>query len=58
MNNYNLYYKGLRINRTPLSENDLNVILSNKSMTIKKVINDNIESIPINKVRIVKCTIV
>lgn len=57
MDRYNLYYKGTRINRYPISQVELDKI-SEINKPINKVIGERIEEIPLNKIRVVKCIIV
>lgn len=54
---YNLYYGSMRINNLPISENDLHKIQKTSS-PIRKIKDGNLIDIPLNKIRIVKCTIV
>lgn len=57
MNRYNLYYRGTRINRYPISQIELDKI-SQINKPINKMIGEKMEEIPLNKIRVVKCTIV
>ena len=53
---YNLYYKQQRINKKPLSKEEAEKIRSMK--TINKVISkDEIEEIPVDRIRFVECVI-
>ena len=55
---YNVYYKNLKLNQIPLKDKEINAILSNRNKVIRKMINDEIIEIPIDKLKIIKCTIV
>lgn len=57
MNNYNLYYKGSRINQKPITQEDLERIVQ-INRPIRKMMGKSMEEIPLNKIRVVKCTIV
>lgn len=54
---FNIYYGSERINKFPLSENEVQEI-SNLGKPIQKLRGDKIVTIPLSKVRVVKCTIV
>ena len=41
-----------------LKDKEINAILSNRNKVIRKMINDEIIEIPIDKLKIIKCTIV
>lgn len=56
-NKYNLYYKSTRINRYPISQIELNEI-AKINKPINKIIGEKMEEIPLDKIRVVKCTIV
>ena len=58
MKSYNVYYKNLKLNQFPLKDKEINAILSNRNKVIRKMINDEIIEIPIDKLKIIKCTIV
>ena len=55
---YNVYYKNLKLNQFPLKDKEINAILSNRNKVIRKMMNDEIIDIPIDKLKIIKCTIV
>lgn len=57
MKRYNLYYKGSRLNKYPISQQELDYIVS-MNRPINKKIGETLEEIPLNKIRVVKCTIV
>lgn len=57
MEKFNLYYKGTRLNNSAISKKELERIVS-LNRPIKKVSGDNVIDIPLNKIRVVKCTIV
>lgn len=54
---YNIYYKNEKVNVKPLSKEQINKIISNNVIYKKSPNNDLIE-IPINKIKIFKCTII
>jgi CRISPR/Cas system-associated exonuclease Cas4 (RecB family) len=54
---YNLYYKSGRINKRPLSEDTVKEIIK-IGKPIRRVVENGVEDIPLNKIRIVKCTVV
>lgn len=53
---YNLYRGSMRINNKPLNKHEIEKITSTGT-PIKKMINGNLIDIPLNHVRVVKCTI-
>lgn len=54
MRAYNIYYKQQRINKTPLSADDVNIIKSQKF--VNKIQNKNlVEQIPVDEIRFVEC---
>lgn len=57
MTHYNLYYKGSRINRYPISQEELDRI-SKINKPINRMIGETMEEMPLNKIKVVKCTIV
>lgn len=57
MEKFNLYYKGARLNNSAISKKELEHIIS-INRPIKKVNGDEVIDIPLNKIRVVKCTIV
>lgn len=57
MQKYNLYYNGDRINKSAITQRELErIVYLNKP--VKKIIGDEVIDIPLNKIRVVKCTIV
>lgn len=57
MEKFNLYYKGTRLNNLAISKKELErIVLLNRP--IKKISGDDVIDIPLNKIRVVKCTIV
>ena len=57
MQKYNLYYNGDRINKSAITQKELERIIA-INRPIKKVIGDEVIDIPLHKIRVVKCTIV
>lgn len=57
MEKFNLYYKGTRLNNSAINKKELERIVS-LNRPIKKVSGDGVIDIPLNKIRVVKCTIV
>lgn len=54
---YNIYYKNEKVNIKPLSKDQINEIIANNVIYKKNQNNDLIE-IPVNKIKIFKCTII
>lgn len=54
---YNIYYKNEKVNIKPLSKEQINEIISN-NVIYKKAQNNDLIAIPINKIKIFKCTII
>lgn len=54
---YNIYYKNEKVNIKPLSKDQINEIITNNVIYKKNQNNDLIE-IPVNKIKIFKCTII
>lgn len=57
MKYFNLYRGSMRINNKPLNENEIEKI-SKTGTPIKKMINGKLIDIPLNQIKVVKCTIV
>lgn len=54
---YNIYYKNEKVNIKPLSNEQIKEIISN-NVIYKKAQNNDLIEIPINKIKIFKCTII
>lgn len=54
---YNVYYKNEKVNIKPLSEEQV-LEISKNEYVYKQTKFNNIEKIPVNKVKIIKCTII
>lgn len=57
MEKFNLYYNGSRLNGSAITKKELERIVS-LNRPIKKISGDSVIDIPLNKIRVVKCTIV
>ena len=55
---YNLYYGTMRINNTPLTEQQVESIRESNMPIRKRMMGGKTMDIPFKKVRVVKCTIV
>jgi len=57
MKAYNIYYKNILINKTPVNLQTVNDILKQQYI-YKRIDSDNTLKIPINSLRVITCTIV
>lgn len=57
MHRYNLYWKNSKLNNKPLSLEDINNISSREYIYKINNISKEKEKIPVNQIRLVKCTI-
>ena len=56
MKTYNIYYKGQRLNRRPLYKDDIDIIMSQE--TVSKIVNSTkIKNIPVKDCKVVECTL-
>lgn len=54
---YNIYYKGEKINRRPLTKKDIEIVKSKEK--VSKIVNStSIKDIPVSGCRFVECTLV
>lgn len=58
MKYYNIYYKGLKINNRPLTDEDTEFIKNENFINKKNMITNKIEQIPTNQIKFVKTIII
>lgn len=58
MKRYNLFYKNIRLNNFPLKKEDVDKIYESKVDNVKKNINGELVTIPLNKINVIQVTIV
>lgn len=53
---YNLYYKGQKLNRRPITKKDLDIVMSKEK--VSKIVNSTtIKDIPTRECKVVECTV-
>lgn len=56
MKSYNLYYKGQKLNRRPLTKKDIDTVMSKEK--VSKIVNStSIKEIPTRECRVVEVTV-
>lgn len=58
MKHFNLYYKDIKINNRPINEQELESIKRSEVISKRNNITGKIESIPVDKINIVKTIII
>lgn len=58
MKRYNLFYNNIRLNNFPLKKEDVDKIYESKVDNVKKNINGELITIPLNKINVIQVTIV
>lgn len=58
MKYYNIYYKGIKINNRPLTEEDAAIIKNETSIRKKNIITNKIELIPVDQIKFVNTIII
>lgn len=58
MKYYNLYYQDIKINNRPITEDDLNIVKQQKSISKRNSITGKLEIMPIDKIKIVKTIVI
>ena len=58
MKRYNLFYNNIRLNNFPLKKEDVDKIYESKVDKVKKNINGELITIPLNKINVIQVTIV
>lgn len=58
MKRYNLFYNSIRLNNFPLKKEDVDKIYESKVDNVKKNINGELVTIPLNKINVIQVTIV
>ena len=56
MKSYNLYYKGIKLNRRPMTKKDIDIVMS-KELVSKIVNNTTMKDIPTKECQIVEVTV-
>ena len=54
---YNLYYKNSRLNKKPISREELQKLQNTKSVSRVDYVNKTVEQIPFNLIRTVECVV-
>ena len=57
-NNYNLYYKGNKLNNRPISEEEKTTILENKEVFKQNKVNKTLNKINTNEIHFIKTIII
>ena len=58
MKYFNVYYKDIKINNRPLTEDDIKSIKDSKFIYKRNNITNKLENIPTNKIKIIKTTLI
>lgn len=58
MKRYNLFYKNIRLNNFPLKKEEVDKIYDGKIDNVKKNINGEWITIPLNRINVIQVTIV
>lgn len=58
MEAYNIYYNSELVNNRPISKEDITNVINNGSIIKQNKITKEYEQIPLNKIKIVKCTVI
>ncbi len=58
MEAYNIYYNSQLVNNRPISKEDIINVLNNGNIIKQNKITKEYEEIPLNKIKIVKCTVI
>lgn len=55
---FNIYYKDMKINNRPLSDDDIKSLKESKYIYKRNNITNKLESIPVNKIQIIKTILI
>lgn len=55
---FNIYYKDVKINNRPLNDEDIKSIKESKIIYKRNNITNKLESIPVNKIKIIKTVLI
>ena len=58
MEAYNIYFNSHLVNNRPISKEDIIYVLNNGNIIKQNKITKEYEEIPLNKIKIVKCTVI
>lgn len=58
METYNIYYNSELVNNRPILKDDIINVINNGNIIKQNKITKEYEQIPLNKIKIVKCTVI
>jgi hypothetical protein len=59
MKAYNIFYKNYKLNNLPINQEKLDKMLKNcKNNMVKIVLGSDVKDVPLDSIKIIKCTIV